>query len=156
MTPGTKAEVSVMRKRACVLLLTCLGLSQGAGCIFFATGPGDDTGPCEASMLCQDNDPDVCGEDGDIYDCAELASCEAVGIDDTGAACGEEFCGSRPPVGCGIVCATGFRRDGDGCQLCECEVPIVCSAKPNCPGGADPAIAGYDANDCPRYYCPPR
>lgn len=135
--------------------LWCMALMQvTTGCIFFGSGPDDDVETCEASSVCMANSPDVCGEDGEVYACAEQAMCEAVGIDDTGGSCGEEFCGNRPPAACNLFCVNGFRRDANGCQVCECDVPIVCPSRPSCGGGADPEISGYDDDGCPRYYCP--
>ena len=146
------SEVMVMKmERGWFMVVWCLVVMQG-GCIFFETNPDVET--CETSVLCAGDAPEVCGEDGERYACAELAACEDVGIDDTGGACGEDVCKERTIVSCNTFCANGYAQDEDGCQTCECYVPAVCPRRPNCSGGKDPDVSGYDEEGCPKYVCP--
>ena len=139
------------RMTAFLVFVTCLCVTQGVGCIFFASGAGDG---CDASTLCEEDAPEVCGEDGATYTCAAHATCEAVGIDDSGASCGDVMCEDKGD--CGVFCAMGFQKDENGCETCDCYVPPVCPAKPPCAGGKDPTVSDFDAKGCPRYVCPVR
>ncbi len=143
-----------MMQRYVTMVLMCGLCVMISACIFTdqPSGKGEPES-CREDELCDAGASEVCGEDGEVYACEELATCEAVAIDDSGQACGKSFCSMTLPVGCNLFCAE-YLYDSEGCRLCMCANTSSCPTLSPCSDGQDRVCNGEDANGCPICVCP--
>jgi hypothetical protein len=102
--------------RRAIWIPICLVLLFVSGCIDLNQ---DYERECLAERRCGPSEASVCGVDGVEYECAAMAQCYGVEVDDSGQACdGQAQC---EPVTCTLFCENGFATDENGCEICECE-----------------------------------
>ncbi len=114
-------------------LVMCTLCNMSAGCIFLPQGGGDEpSSVCDVSQKCDEGDPMVCGEDGQIYACEAFARCLAVVIDGAGETCSANMC--DPSTCSGVTCSNGFLKDENGCDhpSCVCEGDGRCAEDAHC------------------------
>lgn len=75
-------------------------------------------GNCIEYCTCRDPYDPVCGSDGVTYRNRCEAGCEGVAVVYPGACA--EVC---PALDCDLTCPSGYRRDEQGCEVCQCLEP---------------------------------
>ena len=99
-------------------------------------------GPCISKCLCTRQYQPVCGSDNRTYINPCIANCHGITLQNSGP-CSERCA----PLSCTIYCDNGFKRDTNGCEICECRpATATCS----CDSAVYAPVCGEDRHTYPN------